>query len=58
MQSTRSHLNDQMGNEVGRAPFMIERDQREIHIFLEKELKSGDQLEDNCVVWGMIKKLS
>jgi hypothetical protein len=47
-----------MGNEVGRAPFMIERDQREIHIFLEKELKSGDQLEDNCVVWGMIKKLS
>jgi len=46
-----------MGNEIGRAPFIIERDQREIHIFLEKGQKSGDQLEDNCVVCGMIKKM-
>jgi hypothetical protein len=42
-----------MGNEIGRAPFIIQRD--EIHIFPEKGPKSRDQLEDIGVVWGMIK---
>jgi len=55
-QSTRNHWNGQMGNEIGRTPFMIERDQRDSY-FIEKGPKSRYQLEDNCVIWGMTKKM-